>query len=84
MMFSVGRSTAFNLVNRLDRLMVAVKEVVGEQYYIHGVGVLSLPLGAEDTGFVHTNGGGFYGGAYADSLRTIDRDHDRGRDRERV
>jgi hypothetical protein len=42
-MFSVGISTAFALVNRLDRLMVAVKEVVGEHYHIHGVGVLSVP-----------------------------------------
>lgn len=86
-MFSVGISTAFGLVNRLDRLMVAVKEIVGEHYYIHGVGVLSSaypPLGVGDTESVHTNGGGFYGGAYADSLRTIDRDRDRDKDREKI
>lgn len=28
-------------MTRLDKLMVAVKELVGEQYHIHGVG---LPL----------------------------------------
>ncbi|KAH7888067.1 hypothetical protein F5I97DRAFT_1806524 [Phlebopus sp. FC_14] len=39
--FCVGVSTAFGIVTRLDRLMVAVKELVGEQYHIHGVG---LPL----------------------------------------
>jgi len=39
-MFCVGISTAFGIVNRLDRLMVAVKEVVGEQYHIHGIGVI--------------------------------------------
>ena len=86
-MFSVGISTAFGLVNRLDRLMVAVKEIVGEHYYIHGVGVLSSaypPLGVGDTESVHTNGGGFYGGAYADSLHTIDRDRNRDKDREKV
>jgi len=40
-MFCVGVSTAFRLVNRLDRLMVAAKDIVGEQYHIHGVGLLS-------------------------------------------
>ncbi|KAF9220310.1 hypothetical protein BS17DRAFT_739428 [Gyrodon lividus] len=39
--FCVGVSTAFGIVTRLDRLMVAVKELVGEQYHIDGVG---LPL----------------------------------------
>lgn len=37
--FSVGCTTAFGIVMRLDRLMVATKELVGEQYHIHGVGV---------------------------------------------
>lgn len=37
--FCVGVATAFGIVNRLDRLMLAVKEVVGEQYHIHGLGV---------------------------------------------
>lgn len=36
--FCVGVSTAFSVITRLDRLMVATKEVVGEQYHIHGVG----------------------------------------------
>ena len=36
--FSVGCTTAFGIVMRLDRLMVATKELVGEQYHIHGVG----------------------------------------------
>ncbi|GLB35374.1 putative ER transporter, 6TM, N-terminal [Lyophyllum shimeji] len=39
MYFSVGVSTSYGLVTRLDRLMVAVKEIVGEQYHIHGFGV---------------------------------------------
>ncbi|KIJ63943.1 hypothetical protein HYDPIDRAFT_112430 [Hydnomerulius pinastri MD-312] len=39
--FCVGVSTAFSIVTRLDQLMVAVKELVGEQYHIDGVG---LPL----------------------------------------
>ena len=39
--FCVGVSTAFGIVLRLDKLMVAVKELVGEQYHIDGVG---LPL----------------------------------------
>jgi hypothetical protein len=37
-MFSVGVSTAYGIINRLDQLMLAVKEIVGEQYHIHGVG----------------------------------------------
>jgi hypothetical protein len=37
-MFCVGIATAFNVINRLDQLMLAVKEVVGEHYHIHGVG----------------------------------------------
>ncbi len=36
--FCVGVSTAFSIMTRLDRLMMATKEVVGEQYYIHGMG----------------------------------------------
>ncbi|KAI5118341.1 hypothetical protein M0805_009144 [Coniferiporia weirii] len=40
--FSVGVATAFGIVTRLDRLMLAVKELVGEQYHIHGVLNLSL------------------------------------------
>lgn len=37
--FTVGVTTAFGIVMRLDRLMVATKEIVGEQYHIHGVGL---------------------------------------------
>ncbi|GJE89275.1 aromatic acid exporter family member 2 domain-containing protein [Phanerochaete sordida] len=44
--FSVGCTTAFGIVMRLDRLMMATKELVGEQYHIHGVGV---PLRREYT-----------------------------------
>jgi hypothetical protein len=36
--FCVGISTAFGIVRNLDRLMVATKEVVGEQFHIQGVG----------------------------------------------
>jgi len=35
--FSVGVATAFGIVTRLDRLMLAAKELVGEQYHIHGM-----------------------------------------------
>ncbi|KAG6856699.1 hypothetical protein H0H87_001740 [Tephrocybe sp. NHM501043] len=38
MFFCVGVSTAYGLITRLDRLMVAAKEIVGEQYHIHGIG----------------------------------------------
>lgn len=35
-------------MTRLDRLMVAAKEIVGEQYYIHGVGFKpAAPRGEE-------------------------------------
>ncbi|EKM60249.1 uncharacterized protein PHACADRAFT_246113 [Phanerochaete carnosa HHB-10118-sp] len=44
--FSVGCTTAFGIVLRLDRLMLATKELVGEQYHIHGVGI---PLRREYT-----------------------------------
>ncbi|KAH8105763.1 hypothetical protein DFH11DRAFT_1278514 [Phellopilus nigrolimitatus] len=37
--FSVGVSTAFGIVTRLDRLMMATKELVGEQFHIHGLPV---------------------------------------------
>lgn len=37
--FCVGVSTACSLVNNLDKLMVATKELVGEQYHIHGIGI---------------------------------------------
>jgi len=31
---------AFSIVVNLDKLMVATKELVGEQYHIHGIGVV--------------------------------------------
>ncbi|KAG1817351.1 hypothetical protein EV424DRAFT_1324468 [Suillus variegatus] len=37
--FCVGVSTTFGIITRLDRLMVAVKELVGEQYHIDGMGM---------------------------------------------
>jgi len=40
MYFCVGISTAFSIVNNLDKLMVATKELVGEQYHIHGIGIV--------------------------------------------
>ena len=52
-MFSVGISTAYGVINRLDRLMIAVKEVVGEQYHTHGVGVAPPPMNAFDFGNSH-------------------------------
>jgi hypothetical protein len=83
-MFSVGISTAFALVNRLDRLMVAVKEVVGEHYHIHGVGVVSVP-GVVDgdlsvrehggAGYPQTSGGGYYPGRYPENTHNMDREH---------
>lgn len=36
--FSVGVATAFSMITRLDRLMVATKNLVGEGYHLHGVG----------------------------------------------
>ncbi|KZT00914.1 uncharacterized protein LAESUDRAFT_523085 [Laetiporus sulphureus 93-53] len=36
--FAVGVTTAFGIILRLDKLMVATKELVGEQYHIHGIG----------------------------------------------
>ncbi|KAI0070007.1 hypothetical protein K474DRAFT_1609486 [Panus rudis PR-1116 ss-1] len=48
--FSVGVTTAFGIVSRLDRLMVATKELVGEQYHIHGVGMAPLKNYADGTG----------------------------------
>ncbi|KAJ7581095.1 hypothetical protein C8J56DRAFT_256925 [Mycena floridula] len=45
LMFSVALSNAFAIVSRLDMLMLAVKEIVGEQYHIHGVGAASTRIG---------------------------------------
>jgi len=35
--FSVGVATAYGIITRLDRLMLATKELVGEQYHIRGI-----------------------------------------------
>ncbi|KAF4607640.1 hypothetical protein EYR38_001713 [Pleurotus pulmonarius] len=49
--FCVGASTAYSIMTQLDRLMVATKEIVGEQYHIHGIGFASLGLRTDmDTG----------------------------------
>jgi hypothetical protein len=45
--FCVGVSTSFGIVTRLDRLMHATKELVGEQYHIRGVGYVSKVGGVE-------------------------------------
>lgn len=37
--FCVGVSASYGIITRLDRLMVAAKEIVGEQYHIHGIGL---------------------------------------------
>jgi len=40
MYYCVGICTAYSMVNNLDKLMVATKELVGEQYHIHGIGIV--------------------------------------------
>ncbi|EPQ61261.1 hypothetical protein GLOTRDRAFT_54150 [Gloeophyllum trabeum ATCC 11539] len=42
MFFCVAVSTSYGIMTRLDRLMVATKEIVGEQYHIHGVGLKGM------------------------------------------
>ena len=37
--FSVGVANAYQIVTRLDRLMIATKELVGEQFHIQGLPV---------------------------------------------
>ncbi|KZT35081.1 hypothetical protein SISSUDRAFT_1064765 [Sistotremastrum suecicum HHB10207 ss-3] len=39
MYFCVGVASTYGIVARLDRLMIATKELVGEHYHIHGVGM---------------------------------------------
>ncbi|KAJ7272064.1 hypothetical protein B0H12DRAFT_1299013 [Mycena haematopus] len=39
LMFCVGIATTYGIISRLDRLMITVKEIVGEQYHIHGAGM---------------------------------------------
>ncbi|KAJ7087768.1 hypothetical protein C8R44DRAFT_26769 [Mycena epipterygia] len=52
LMFCVGVATAYGIMSRLDKLMLTVKEIVGEQYHIHGAGVAlatrraGVPLGS--------------------------------------
>lgn len=54
LMFCVAVATAYGIMGRLDRLMLEVKEIVGEQYHIHGAGVAlagrigrsAIPLGS--------------------------------------
>ncbi|KAH9016429.1 hypothetical protein EDB83DRAFT_2439318 [Lactarius deliciosus] len=58
MCFCVGVSTSFGIVTRFDRLMLATKELVGEQYHIHGVGYISKLAGVETS-------------SHPDSLRPI-------------
>ncbi|TFK66336.1 hypothetical protein BDN72DRAFT_880366 [Pluteus cervinus] len=52
LIFCVGVSTAFALMTRLDNLMLATKEIVGEQYHIHGIGVRHAPP-APKSGSIH-------------------------------
>lgn len=56
-MFSVGVTTACRIINRLDQLMLATKEVVGEHYHIHGVGVSANPILKEGTRPIMTTDG---------------------------
>ncbi|EIN13098.1 hypothetical protein PUNSTDRAFT_139763 [Punctularia strigosozonata HHB-11173 SS5] len=55
LIFCVATTTAFNIMTRLDRLMVATKELVGEQYHIDGVGIRlaegrrGIPMGSRTT-----------------------------------
>ncbi|KAJ6630533.1 hypothetical protein B0H10DRAFT_1981580 [Mycena sp. CBHHK59/15] len=47
LMFCVAVATAYGIMTRLDRLMLTVKEIVGEHYHIHGAGVsLTTRIGA--------------------------------------
>ncbi|KAF4612524.1 hypothetical protein D9613_012759 [Agrocybe pediades] len=62
LMFCVGISTAFGIISRLDRLMIAVKEIVGEQYHIHGVGTLRNVYGNTQRASGAGVGGGGGGG----------------------
>jgi len=56
--FCVGVTTAFGIVNRLDRLMLATKELVGEQYHIHGIGLSHRGREIEEKVDGHTAGPG--------------------------
>jgi len=39
--FCVGVASAYGIVNRIDRLMVATKQLVGEHFHIQGIGISS-------------------------------------------
>ncbi|KAJ7172199.1 hypothetical protein C8R46DRAFT_893839 [Mycena filopes] len=39
LMYAVGIATAYGIMSRLDRLMLTVKEIVGENFHIHGAGI---------------------------------------------
>ncbi|KAF5318091.1 hypothetical protein D9619_012029 [Psilocybe cf. subviscida] len=56
LMFCVGISIAYGIINRLDKLMLAVKEIVGEQYHIHGVGLRSYQKAHPPSGYEQGNG----------------------------
>lgn len=58
-MFCVGISTAYSVMNRLDRLMLATKEIVGEQYHIHGVGVAPWSMDSNQAQTPVSGGAGF-------------------------
>jgi hypothetical protein len=47
MTYCVAATTAFNVIARIDRLMVAVKELVGEQFHIDGLEKSWHMLGSE-------------------------------------
>ena len=40
--FCVGVSSAYGIINRIDRLMVATKRLVGEHFHIQGLEVTGL------------------------------------------
>lgn len=44
--FSVGVSSAYGIIQRIDRLTLAVKELVGENFHIDGVEI-PLPISHE-------------------------------------
>ena len=57
--FSVGVASVYGIITRLDRLTLAVKELVGENFHIDGVEI-PLPLSHEHelghSGREHANG----------------------------
>ncbi|EJD55665.1 hypothetical protein AURDEDRAFT_78909 [Auricularia subglabra TFB-10046 SS5] len=51
MYFCVGVASANAIINRIDRLMLATKELVGEHYFIHG---LELPMFQSHSAFARS------------------------------